>query len=253
MLQQQQQQHQPPPSAAEAARRSAIPPHQQQQQYSTQQQTSGRRQVRRSVRRYSFLPRLVLFNNLVFFLLWFCCLVRLLVLAPLVGRRFLPGGIAEYFQYLYTASLISQFVLSAFIFKFPRRLTLLKLSKAVAGLFVTWAVVYHFPKISRHTSYGFYLFAVSAQETLNYFYYFYPTNLLKYFKRRSFLVLYPVQKITEIALILVSFRFIQQKIDNDYYYLFSYLMKGILVSYIPVSISIYGFLWRIRTTRTLVV
>ena len=45
-----------------------------------------------------FNEKLAFFYNTVAATLWFCCLGRFLILLPLVGRKFLPGGMADFFH-----------------------------------------------------------------------------------------------------------------------------------------------------------
>lgn len=197
------------------------------------------------VRRSQLARKLVILNNLVSFFLWFCCWFRLQILALLVGRRFVPGGIAEYFQYLQTYSLISQMILAFTAVKVSKNKRYLKVLKAFNGLLITWAVIYQYPKVSRHTAYMIYVLAVSLSETLGFLYYLFPLQLLKTLKKYNFLVLFPTQKIAEAILILVSFKFVDN--NNDFQYFVSLFLKALLLFYVPSTYIVYRYLWKTRT------
>lgn len=211
-----------------------------------------RRKTRKpsSVKHYGFIPRVLLLNNTVLFFLWFSCLVRLLILLPLVGRRFLPGGLAEFYQALLTASFASQFLVSALgIIRVPRNKTHLKLFKLAHGLLITWGVVFHYPKVARHSAYGVLVFCCSLQEAFDYFSFLFRASLTRSLRKKAFVLLFPAQRIAEIALIMVSFKFNKryyEQSNDKVEYFYGVFLKFVLVLYVPASYIIYRYLWRTR-------
>ncbi|GMM33410.1 hypothetical protein DASC09_007350 [Saccharomycopsis crataegensis] len=212
--------------------------------------TTTEKKPKQSIRRYGIVPRLVLFNNTIFFLLWFSCLIRFLILLPLVGRRFLPGAISEFYQLILTCSFISQVGLSlAGIIPVSRKKLGLKVFKLLHGLLVTWGVIFHYPKITKHSAYGVLVFCSCCQETLDYLYYLLPNSLWRFFSKKSFVLLFPVQKACEMVLIMLCLKFNRQydaEYLHNYEYFYGVFLKAVLIMYIPASCIIFRYLWKSR-------
>lgn len=181
------------------------------------------RQPKIPVKRVGKLGKLIFLNNLVFTILWVCCLLRLIALVPLVGRKFLPVAIAEFFQTLITSSYICLFVISNLnaIRNSHRRKRIgssafwLNSLKLLNGLFVTWVVIFHYPKVSKHFAYTIFIFCVSTIEAARHFSYLMPNSMTIYIKNFAFFTLFPCQKFSELVLILLSFKF-NRRLKNQF-------------------------------------
>ena len=119
-----------------------------------------------------FNEKLAFFYNTVAATLWFCCLGRFLILLPLVGRKFLPGGMADFFHVVSLLPIIeSLFVKSVLRKKF----TITSLWGILNGLKMVWlcyGVIFPHPKIAKHTSYSLLITSWCLQYFIHYFFCF---------------------------------------------------------------------------------
>lgn len=116
--------------------------------------------------------KVLFYVNVVAMTLWFCCLSRFLILLPLVGRRFLPGGIAEFFHALSWTPLITFFVvrLTRWNHLKNRKNAILSwgLANALHMPWICYGVIDPHPTIARHATYSMMLFSWSLLNTLYY-------------------------------------------------------------------------------------
>ena len=183
---------------------------------------------RKTKMRINFTQRLVFFNNMVLFFLWFCVLLRLLILLPLVGRKFLPGGISDFFHAVATVSTSSELLLSFSVLKLRRSKVFYHLFKFLNLMFIIWVVLINYKKISRHWSYSLLIFSYSLDETINYFKFLLNVSWINWLRTHKLIIFFPLQKISEIALLMLSLQFISNSNLADF-------TKALILFYFPYS------------------
>jgi hypothetical protein len=167
--------------------------------------------------------------------LWFCCLVRFLILLPLVGRRFLPGGIADFFHVVSILPLGE--VIVERILATTRNSTADTYYDLLVGIKMVWlcyGVIFQYPKIAKHTSYSVLIASWCTLWCIHFVFKAFTTKtrrcpswLLK-LQYSNFYLTYPSSWIAEFILIFLSLKFV----ENDIYELF---LQAVIVSYIPVG------------------
>lgn len=175
------------------------------------------------------------------FTLWFCCFARFLILLPLVGRKFLPGGMADFFHVVSAVPLIGNVINlpssgwrgSSLYWSYFNSLKMIALC---------YLVIFPHPKIAKHTSYSFLIVAWSVSNIIHTAYYAFKTKtrtsprFLFWLKYHHFYVTFPIGHIAEMVLLFLSLIFV----EDDLWYELS--LKGILLSYIPMGYFFWGHL-----------
>ncbi|ODV59544.1 Keg1p ASCRUDRAFT_27989, partial [Ascoidea rubescens DSM 1968] len=180
-----------------------------------------------------FTQRLVFFNNMVFFFLWFCVLSRLLILLPLVGRKFLPGGISDFFHVVATISTLSEVLFSFSILKIRKSRIFFKIFKFLNLMFIIWVVLINYKRITRHWSYSLLIFSYSFDETINYFKFLFNLSWVNCFRKYKIFFIFPLQKFSEIVLLMLSLQFISNTNLADF-------IKALILFYFPYSYLALG-------------
>jgi hypothetical protein len=161
--------------------------------------------------------------------------VRLLVLLPLVGRRFLPGGIHEFFYKTslgifpveFMFSLFQLLPISPLSYTFLHALTLITLLVLNSNI-----------ELQRHTVYGLYIADVSFTGLIGYFYHYkklsnvgrVPQWLSQLYQVVT-LIEFPLHAITEFIILFMGLKYI-----NGYEKLGIQL---ILLIFIPLKFQLY--------------
>lgn len=191
----------------------------------------------------SWPEKCLFYVNLVAMTLWFCCLARFMVLLPLVGRRFLPGGIADFFHTVALVPLVTYFVVRL------TRWNVLKLRKNGVfswGLFnalhmawVCYGVIYPHPQIAKHTTYSFILFGWSVLNTVLYAHYAFfvktkrSPRWLRWGAYNSFYLTLPIAVIGELGQIFLSLTFAEEGLFLDW------AIRLTAVGYVPVAYAFF--------------
>lgn len=170
--------------------------------------------------------------------LQFALFLRLLVLLPLVGRRFLPGGIHDFFYTLTLLRLPIELVLSL------SRLLPVTPASYIFSQVIPLAVILVFnrdPEIQRHTVYSLYIADVSFKGLLGYVYHYKKlTNLgrVPLWLGQSFqlvsVVEFPLRAVMEFAVLFMGLK------HTDGYYKLA--IQFILLVFIPAKLQLYKLL-----------
>lgn len=159
--------------------------------------------------------RVLLYIDVVSATLWFCCLGRLLILLPLVGRRFLPAGIADFFHMVAVLPTL-QWVAVLAIYKQKWQSTdLWALLHSVRLLWLSYGVIYSHPLVAKHTSYSFLIFSWCVLHLIDSCY-----HAFKLKTRSSprflfaahylhFYVTFPVSFVSELILVFLSLSLVE--------------------------------------------
>ena len=114
---------------------------------------------------------LVFFSDACSFTVWFCCFCRFLILLPLVGRKFLPGGIADFFHVVAVLPIVGVFVVKTLLLIQWRSHDIWLFINGLRMVWVCYGVIFPHPKIAKHTSYSFLILSWCVTYVIHYAYY----------------------------------------------------------------------------------
>ncbi|CDK29309.1 unnamed protein product [Kuraishia capsulata CBS 1993] len=200
--------------------------------------------------RHSNLQKYLLLTNGLSAFLWLAVLMRLLVLFPLVGTRFLPGGIADFFlamQFLIVIELANYFV----IFRKPNvRTRTPSLVNLALGTFtraiVSYGTIWKYPRVARNNAFALLIASESISETIRYAYVVYKVRTfglvstpIRYLKSFSTMIMFPVRVLCEMALLFVALPYADH--DNP---TFASFLRILLLLYVPTLYVVYSSTFR---------
>lgn len=186
--------------------------------------------------------KFVFFYNAVAATMWFCCLTRLLLLLPLVGRHFLPGGIADFFHVVSLIPIVSFFLVKTLLKNGFKKTDLWNLGNGIKMAWICYGVIFLHPKIAKHTSYSILIFAWCWVNLIHFAYHAFriktrgSPRFLFWLQYHNFYVTFPLSLVAEMILIFLSLGFVD---DSSAYDLF---IKVVLLSYVPVAYFNWGYL-----------
>ncbi|GEQ71451.1 hypothetical protein JCM33374_g5135 [Metschnikowia sp. JCM 33374] len=201
--------------------------------------------------------RVVFFYNLASFTLWCCCLGRFLVLLPLVGRQFLPAGIADFFHVVATLPLLGFFVVKflAFSSDSPASASSEQQGPGLWGLFnglrlvwVCYGVIFPHPKIAKHTTYSLLILAWCTQNIIDLAYHSFKlkTRTSPWFlfalHYNHFYVTFPLAFVSELAIVFLSLAFVQHSV-------FEWVLQACFLLYVPVGYFTFKHLLKRKDVR----
>lgn len=206
---------------------------------------------------YNNTQKYFLVTNLVATFAWLFVLVRFLILFPLTGTRFLPGGITDFYLVVLGSTILLEVFNYVTIFRFlpnntngsssfvkPNSVILAVNAFERLNLIL---VILNYPKITRNVSFSLLIFAQSVKEIIKWFYCFQKVKLfnstgkfLSVLKKLSFTILTPVTTISEIALLfnsLVFGSYYPELIEYDH--TIKIYLKAVILLYLACSYLIY--------------
>lgn len=185
--------------------------------------------------------RAVFFCNLISSTLWFCCLGRFLILLPLVGRRFLPVAIADFFHVVSVLPLMNFFVVNFLGRNEYKGSDFWGLFNGIRMVWICYGVVYPHPKVAKHTSYSTLILSWCIQNLIDSTYYAFKVKTkaspmwLFRLHHVHFYVTVPMAVVSEMILIFLSGTYER----NRAYDMF---LDGCLLLYLPVAIFAFRYL-----------
>lgn len=192
--------------------------------------------------------KVVFFYNITAATLWFCCLTRFLILLPLVGRKFLPGGIADFFHVVATLPLVGFFVVNLFGRSTYKVGDLWGLANGIRMVWICYGVIFPHPKIAKHTSYSFLIAAWSIQNLIDSCYYAFKVKTrtspswLFWLHHHLFFLTFPVIFGAEFALVFLSLKFVEIQWHKV-------ILEAFLLSYVPLGYFTFGHLLERRSVK----
>lgn len=167
-------------------------------------------------------------------------LARLFILLPLVGRKFLAGGISDFFN-LVTTIICSIEIILSLVKLIPIQLPLIVLQNWVK-FFIIWAILDRDDKILNHSCYSLLIFSWCSYGFVGYIYWFYklkglgrvPKGLNNFYQNLK-LIVFPIEASVEFITIFLSLKFINQD-SQQYLKIFTQL---VLLFYIPTKFYLY--------------
>lgn len=203
--------------------------------------------------RYNNTQLFLLVSDIACCVLWTAVNARLLVLLPLIGIRFLPGGIADFFLTVnFGTVLIDLFdyvtifgkVASSTAFSVPR---LMPLVFTCLERFITSAVILSYPRSARCKAFATLIYAESLLESIRCYYNFYKVRtfgrhhrILRAIKKLSYTILVPVQTVCELILLFTALQFDSYyDILNGYSTEIKTTIRVLAIFYLPCFYAIY--------------
>ncbi|KAK6460023.1 hypothetical protein DFJ63DRAFT_315899 [Scheffersomyces coipomensis] len=193
--------------------------------------------------------KFIFFYDAAATMLWFCCLARFLILLPLVGRRFLPGGIADFFHGISLIPLIGFFFNKLLLEPSFSLKDIWGYTNGIKMAWICYGVIFPHPKIAKHTSYSFLILSYCVGNLIHYSYYTFKTKtrasprFLFWLEFSNFYLIYPISLLAEMILIFLSLEFVLE--DSIY----DYLLKFVLLAYVPIAYFTWGYLKRRRQVK----
>ncbi|CCE79843.1 Piso0_002934 [Millerozyma farinosa CBS 7064] len=193
--------------------------------------------------------KFVFFFDVSAFTLWFCCFGRLLILLPLVGRRFLPGGIADFFHVVSLLPLSGELMKMLLPNKTFNLKDLWSVLNSVKNAWICYGVIFPHPKVAKHTSYSLLILSWCLMYVIHYGYCAFKTKtrrspwFLFWLEYHHFYITVPLATAAEMTLIFLSLNFVP---DNSPLRI---LVSGVLMAYVPVTYIFWGHLVSRKNTK----
>lgn len=164
-------------------------------------------------------------------------LLRLLVLLPLVGRKFLSGGIQQFLELVYAADFTVLMLLS--LLKLVPITPAFHVFDNITVAFIVAKVLRDQEDTKRHLSYGLIIVVWSMTKTCNYIYHYYKLKTLNRSVPESWrllhtyvvLVSFPIEAVLEFVILFLSLRHLQ-----DHWKTAAQVM---LLLFIPTKLFLY--------------
>lgn len=192
--------------------------------------------------------KLIFYYNVVSTTLWFCCLCRFLILLPLVGRKFLPAGIADFFHVVSVFPLIGWVLVTALVKTQHSWNDLWGLFDALRMVWMCYGVIFPHPKIAKHTSYSFLILSWCIQNLIDSFYHGFKTKTrtsplwLFWLHHHHFYLTFFVSCVSEMILIFLSLGFVKSELHE-------WVLKACILAYVPVGYFLFGYLRNRQATK----
>lgn len=186
--------------------------------------------------------KLVFFYNTCSFVLWLCCFCRFLILLPLVGRKFLPGGIADFFHIVSLLPLCGFFIKKTLIKSKLQVSDAWSLANGVRMVWVCYGVIFPHPGIAKHTSYSLLILSWCLMNVVHFAYYSFKVKTrstpswLFWLQYHHFYLTFPLTMVAEMVLIFLSLAFVKQD------HMYEMFLQAALLSYIPAGYFAWGYL-----------
>ncbi|ODV86025.1 hypothetical protein CANARDRAFT_212307 [[Candida] arabinofermentans NRRL YB-2248] len=184
--------------------------------------------VEYTVARYNNTQKYLLISNGIRCFAWFSVNLRFLVLFPLTGIRFLPGGIADFYIFVnLTTILIDLFDYISIFRKIPDGSHVSKPQKfnlicvLLTRLLITF-ILLNYPKVAKNVCFPILIFTTSLVEFIRYLVNFYKVRTfggsvywLNLIKKLSIFFIYPILISSEFGILFLSLQLI--KTELGYY------------------------------------
>lgn len=184
---------------------------------------------------------MVFYYNLVSTTLWFCCLARLVILLPLVGRRFLPAGIADFFHVVSVFPLLGFILVKVLAQRSRSYDDLWNLLDGIRMVWICYGVIFPHPKVAKHTSYSCLIASWCIAKLVDSCYYAFkvktktsPAWLFWLHFHHFYLTLFS-SAVTEMILLFLSLAFV----SDEWHEL---ALKGCILLYVPVTYFLFQHL-----------
>lgn len=176
--------------------------------------------------------------------LWLCCFLRFAILLPLVGIRFLPAGIADFFHVVALIPLVEVAVVRVVRRNWAQGKygSWPAIINALRMVWVCYGVIFVYPKIAKHVLYSVLIGAWCISYLVHFAYYAFKVKFrttpyfLFWLKHHIMFLTFPALMVAEMVLLFLSLKFAE---DGTAY---EWFIKAVLVSYIPLGYFAWGYL-----------
>lgn len=192
--------------------------------------------------------RVVFFYNVVEFTLWACCLGRLCILYPLVGKRFLAGGMADFFHVVALLPLLGFFVVNLCGRDHYSASDLWGLFAGLRMAWMCYGVIFPHPVVARHTMYSVLIAAWSIHYLIDSGYHAFriktrsSPHWLFWLQYHHFYVSFPMEFCSEASLLFLSLGVVKTPVYESF-------LQACLLAYVPVGYLTFSHLQRRKQTR----
>lgn len=179
-----------------------------------------------------FKDKCVFYFNLVSATLWTSCFLRFLILLPLVGRAFLPGGIADFFHVVLALPLLGFIVVN--IAKKASSASLWGLLNGLRMVWICYGVIFPHPKIAKHWSYSLLILAWCIQYIIDSSYYAFKVKtrtspqFLFWLHHHHYCVTFPLAFASELILVFLGLAFVEIKWHEI-------VLQACMLAYVPIG------------------
>jgi hypothetical protein len=211
-----------------------------------------------SITRYNTTQRYFLISDFTITLFWFFIICRLIILYPLTGSKFLPGGIADFYINVLNSTVLLEIFNYLTIFRhIPNNQTInnnlqkphfyILLIVSLIRLSLTF-VIYNYPRITPSKLFSILILSQSLKELFRWFYNFQKVRLFnnnipwlnKFLRSFTYLLLTPIETFSSFYLLFQSLIYpsYQNNLIN-YDIKIKFFLKLILILYLPIFYIIY--------------
>jgi len=191
--------------------------------------------LRESPTLYKFLKT----YNIIAMFMYGAVLARLFILLPLVGRKFLSGGLNEFFINVVQVICGAEIFLSL-VKLVPIQLPLIILQNALK-VFIIYTVLMRETVLLNHHCYSLLILCWCSYGFIGYIYWFWklknigrvPNGLLSLFQNLQ-LILFPITSVSEFILIFLNLKFIGEDEDR-----LKMATQIVLLGFIPTKFYLY--------------
>lgn len=184
--------------------------------------------------------RIVFLYNFISFLLWICCIVRLMIFSSMIGVKFVSKTMSDFFHTLSITQFFGFFLVKQLKNKKINRTNIICSMNSIKMVWIC-CITMNYPDIQTHLSYFFLLLSWNIENTINFFYHSFKikTNSSPFFlfwlQYHNFYVLFWFDIISEMFLMFLSLEFVQNDTCKNF-------IKCILISYVPLGYLAWDYL-----------
>ncbi|QPG72929.1 hypothetical protein FOA43_000233 [Brettanomyces nanus] len=203
--------------------------------------------------RFNYTQLYLLTADIARCILYLSVHMRFLILLPLTGVRFLPGGIADFYLVVRAiCAVVDCFDYVTIFGKIPRESQVVhpQLGNLIFTLLehlVVSLAILCYPKIAKNNAFTTLVYSESLVEVIRYYYNFYKVRTfdrrhktLRFCKKLSYTILVPVQVLAEMCLLLDSLQF-QSYYEElaEYDFGIKVGIRILLLFYLPAFYTVY--------------
>lgn len=206
---------------------------------------------------YNNTQKYFLLTDSVLSIFWLFVTIRLFILYPLTGSKFLPGGIADFYISILIITVSIEIFNYLTVFRHvpgiqnvnnalqkPHKNILIIVS--ISRLILAF-VLYNYPKVARSEYFALLILAQSIKEFFRWFYNLQKVRLynncpwlLKFLRSITYLIFTPIETVSSIYIIFQSLLYSSHQIEFvDYDKMIKTVLKLILLAYLPVFYIVY--------------
>lgn len=193
--------------------------------------------------------KLVFFFNFFGFTLWFCCLVRFMILLPLVGRRFLPAGMADFFHVVAIFPLLGFLMVKGLLKKPFSAKDIWPVVNNIKMVWICYGVIFPHPRVAKHTSYSVMIVAWCLSYLVYFSYYSFRVKtrsspyILLWLHYHHFWITFPMMMGSEMVITFLGLTLVEEGLWHEI------AIKATILAYVPVGYFFWEYIKNERIQR----